>query len=1127
MQTEQNHKKSVEQGGGQTVAEVHGQETGKKKTRKPLPKKVLLGGAGVVFLLLFIFALPLGAKYYVIDWLQKHGAEQAVIDRLGWNPFQGKFWINGVNLIHKGKTVMKQERLDINVDYTSLFSKDVVLSSLRYTGLSIDIEQTSDGGWQIATFTIPAAAEKEEKTTLPEKAGDTTVQTRQQVRDAWAFLADDVVLTDCEIHYKTPVLDVVVDVESAELERFSTRQGSPAGNLVLKGSINGEPVSIDLHQVEILPTLRLEGKVGINRFDLDTLDALLHDALPFFGGSASLDGEVKFSFGDSGMDIKYSGSLGIAKADAGSASFRTRAENLGWQGTIHYRMPTDAPMEVITEGTLQGDGYRLQLPSSEMHTSEEQIQLTGTTRVTIGDNVQVEHNGKLAVKAVSLGLPALRTTEDSLLWDGHVRYDSAKAHRVKTKGKLVITAMDYNMPTQHLQLREEQIKWQGSIRYQGRNGRNNNDIRLEGELGLAPVSFEHGKTEEKVTALLKSLGWKGVVSFFQPDDGGSQVSADGTLSGEEAEVTMHGKHLSFTEKDVSLAATMELHLGDELHIQGDTSLQAGAFALQQLGKKDPVLTLSTLAVSKIKGLGGKKIAVEGVAAADLGLRVDGGFPLNVTVSAIELGNFFTSDLENFTLDSLALKSPELVSLHNGKDLLSLDDILCSGLKADLSGSASAASVSLNNLLFLEDGNKQGAALNQAELKGIRWSGKDGITAADIALDTLSTTIIRTSDGAIHLASQLAAMQKNSGAEKTKEKQPKEVTAATGPMPVTIKLDKVRILRDSLIEFKDHTLKEPYQTSLVIDQFQITNLNSAKPDHKSPFRLSGTLEGRAPVKIEGDIWPFQKDIGIDLSLALRNYPLRNLSPYLTEGAGVGLAGGELKLNSSVLLKKGYLKNTNEFLLEQLETNMVSDELNKRLPIPLDTALSVLRDNNGNIKLSVPLSGELDKLHVGLADIIVTALEKAVVPALTGYAVYALGPYGALAYAGIKLGEDLLKEKDLPVIFVKREVTLVAQQKKLIDPIGKRMQAETKEDMRICPIVASWEMMDKEQINAVSGRVVPVSPDMRQQLDELGQSRARNIQNYLARNYGIEKDRLLLCTTVIREEKKMLPLVILRK
>jgi hypothetical protein len=221
--------------------------------------------------------------------------------------------------------------------------------------------------------------------------------------------------------------------------------------------------------------------------------------------------------------------------------------------------------------------------------------------------------------------------------------------------------------------------------------------------------------------------------------------------------------------------------------------------------------------------------------------------------------------------------------------------------------------------------------------------------------------------------------------------------------------------------------------------------------------------------------------------------------------------------------------NALLLKKLKTKTISPELaaelNNQLPIPLDSALSLLRDSDENIKLDVPLSGPVDKLNVGISDVLVTALSKAIVPAASGYLMYALGPYGALAYVGMKVGENLLEIKFPPVVFAQQEVTLTPKHVDYLQRIGKILQDRPDGDLQICPTVASWEFMSEEEKAAVQGNVIGVAEGQEKQLKELGQQRAKAVQSYLVKDHGIAVGRLLICTTKIDPKKDAVPGVLL--
>ena len=268
----------------------------------------------------------------------------------------------------------------------------------------------------------------------------------------------------------------------------------------------------------------------------------------------------------------------------------------------------------------------------------------------------------------------------------------------------------------------------------------------------------------------------------------------------------------------------------------------------------------------------------------------------------------------------------------------------------------------------------------------------------------------------------------------------------------------------------------------------------------------------------------------MEIKLRNYPLSSLSSYTVQSVGTGLASGQLKIKTKFELANDELDMENIVTLKKLKTEMISPELaaelDNELPIPLDAALSILRDSKGNIELDIPLNGPVAHLSVGISDILVTALSKAIVPAATGYLMYALGPYGALAYVGMKVGEKMLQVTLPPVVFVQQELSITEEHAKYLERVATILQDRPEPDLQICPTVASWEFMTEKELAAVEGNLVEVDEKLLPQLDQLGQDRAAAVKGHLTEKYAIDKGRLLICDTFIDKKKKATPAVLLQ-
>ncbi len=1066
-----------------------------KTTVKHFLGKKWLRVSGIFFLILILalFLVPIGVKYYLADWLVKSGADSASIEKLRLNPFMGKMILGGVQVERGGKSLMQQADLVVDLKLSALFKKNIRLEKVKYNDLMIDLEQYEDGRWRFGSYTT---------TGVVDDGGADKVQ--NEAGTAWGVVADQVVLENCTVHLKTPALDMLFVIEDAKLMKFTSRDSESAGSLNLTGSINGDPIALNLDSVQVAPYLRIGGDIDISRFRLEEIAILLQESLPTFTGDIGVDGKALFTMDKSAMTLEYQGMINVLNPDIGSQLFETAASELKWQGAISYESPENSPMVVSTDGVLAATDYSLTVAGSDFVTKESFIELGGKTQLVIAENVQVENEGSLLIEKGDLKLPQLTLIEENLAWKGKVVYDS-------------------------------------------NHGGEGQFVKSDGILELAPFAYNSGEGEAAIAAGLGSLGWQGNITYGQKDDGkNSTVNIEGILKGGELYADLAGAGLKFSQNKLEVNSKTTLILGEKTDISGIISFKLDNFVLNEAASDSPLVTLSGLEVAELEGGGGKNVAVKELLADGLVATLQGDFPLDINVPNIKLAGFATEDLINLKVAELQLQKPRIVALHNNKELLNLDIIRVGEIGVEEGGGVVAATVALQNFIFLgvekRDEEKAGLSLGKAQFSDISWSAVNGFTGDSLEFEDLVATVIRDKDGNINISQRIAAMQVGGGVVETATPEATaEKTETTGTTELAdenpakqqgmpLKLGSIVVAGDSNLNFEDYTLAVPYKTDLAITEFKISELDSSKPDQQTMVLFKGELEKRAPVVLTGNISPFKEKLAMDMKLKLKNYPLSSLSAYTVQSVGTALASGQLKLKTKLKLEEDELDMENNVLLKKLETETISKELaaelNNQLPIPLDAALSILRDSDRNIDLDIPLEGPVSDLNVGISDVLITALSKAIVPAASGYLMYTLGPYGALAYVGMKVGEKMLKVTLPPVEFVPGESTLTAEHKEYLQRIGKILTDRPETDIQLCPKVASWELMTKEGRAAVKGKDVVVADEDRQKLLALGQDRAAVVKEHLAQEYSIELDRLLICDTLLETEESAVPVVLLQ-
>lgn len=1041
----------------------------------------IIGGT-VLALALFLLLVPVGAKYYLADWLEKNGADSATISKLRFNPFAGRVSLAGMDVQLGGRSILHNASMVLDLGITSLFHRDIRVEKAEYHDLSIDLEQFADGSWRFGSYTVQG------------KRQENPVESGQDVASAWNFLADQVQLFACSVRLKTPDLEMTLVIDEAELSRFSTRDDLPAGSFTFRGKLDDGPINLRLDTVQLVPEFRLEGTVLIAAFQLEELSGLLGDLLSNLTGKVGLDGRLLFlQTPGKDIEVNYDGSIGITALDIAAKDLSVIAENFDWKGKLHYGRPETSPQHIDTDGSLALHELSLSLPAAELVYEQTLLELSGKSKVTLADTVAIENDGSLLLEGIELALPPLGIVEERISWKGVVVFDS-----------------DHEK--------------QGLF------------VQSDGLLQLG--EFQVGSGDQLATFATggKNVSWQGVVRLHQEGSEPQKLlELDGTLLGNEFHTTLAEPQLQLRQGQVELKTKSALHVGEGMSLAGLSSLSLQDFTLFEGTNNSPTLSVDRLAVGEIEGRGDKTIAVNNLLTTGLKAVMPGKFPLDIVVPEIGLSDFLTEDLETFTAGSLQVKKPLIRAVLNRKELAGFDKLTVGNISFGEGAQIGVEDVMLENFTFLEGGEIQpkepAIAIAKANLRDVKWSSEAGFEGNSLQLDQLVARVLRDKDGNISINKQLAEMQLQEEPRQKSEPtvEGSEPAAGTPSQAAPFKLQKAVVTGKSAVYFEDQTLAVPFVTELALSRLELTGLDSSRPEQKTDLVFEGELEKRAPLEITGQLLPFQNRPAVELELELKNYPLASLSAYTIQAVGTALASGQLQLKTEVALANDTLDMKNAILLKKLETKTLSPdlaaELNNQLPIPLDTALSMLRDSERNIKLDIPLSGPLSELNVGISSVLITALSKAIVPAASGYLMYALGPYGALAYVGMKVGEKMLQVELPPVVFVQQEMALTQEHREYLQRIGKILQDRPETDIQICPQVASWEFLTEQQKSAVQGEAIEVNVEKQDQLLTLGQQRAEAVQQHLENEYGIARSRLLICDTKINTEKKAVPQVLL--
>ena len=1133
------------------------------------PKKILknkwalLVAVTVLSAIIALLLLPVATKLYLTKWLLENGADTVVIDKLRINPFAGRISLEGVDVSQGENTVLSNTDISFDIGLVSLFKKHADIEKAVLDGLTIEVELYKDGRMRFGSYT----------TGRPRPAPQTP---SKSTTDPWVALAGQVTLSNCKVHFKMPNLDMILQVDKASLVKFTTAPGDKSGTFSLNGSVNGTPIRLNLSTLRVEPDIVAGGRIRVDGFELNSLADLLKPYLAPFTGRASVDGTGMFKLSDNGdIFVDYDGMIDLDQGHIGGDSFSVQGAPVRWEkGLIHFELTEKKGIIIDVDGSLTGKELAVDIPNPVIKIREPAVAIDGKVQVLINDEVTVDTCAGFTLKHTTFSMPPLQAEAADVSWQGKgecIKFNSGTTEKglsVRAQGELAAANPSFadRDETVELAVNGSSLSWNGEVSYLlGLTDKAPSIVETNGSLKGANLAVQRGDLMEYKQGALTAVGkgkvnlgsritvnydgtlglegtnlqmaamsssgktidWQGKSAFSLDADTDMQLILDGSLNTTELAAQLKEPAISFAQKSLTLATKGSVDLGRKTTVQGTASFESSGFAILDDNSQAPLLTLEQFVIDTIEAPGGEKISIKQALADGLEVNIPGNMPLKVTIPSIAMTDIQTDDLATFKTSELSARSPVVVATKNNKKLAGLETLRIRNIQAGLDQQVTVGRMNFNEFFFLGESAKKKdniCSIAGARLSKLGWSPEKGMTGESLSFADLFCTLIRDKDGKLVLNKELAAM---STSGKNKEKPADTSEEAEASPEANIRLSQVTLRGESGLHFEDHTLAVPFSSDLAITTLQIKNIDSGKPSEPASVKLIGSIDKRAPLNISGTVAPFGESPAVKMKIKLKNYPLADLSAYTVQSVGVALAGGQLKLKSKVKLKDNQLDMSNEVVLKKLETSTISKELaaklDNQLPIPLDSALSMLRDSDGNITLDVPLQGPLDQLNVGISDIMITALSKAIVPAASGYLMSTLGPYGALAWVGMKVGEKMLEIRLPPVEFPPGVSEVPDGLKDYADRLAKILRDKPTEDFQLCPKSSAWEFISESEKEKLDKKGLELSDKAREKLMALGQERAANIKKYLIRNYGIDKDRLLICITKIETKKSAKPRV----
>ena len=259
------------------------------------------------------------------------------------------------------------------------------------------------------------------------------------------------------------------------------------------------------------------------------------------------------------------------------------------------------------------------------------------------------------------------------------------------------------------------------------------------------------------------------------------------------------------------------------------------------------------------------------------------------------------------------------------------------------------------------------------LEGIDYEHGDSLSIAKVNLDKPYARFTINPDRTTNI-DDLLVPQPAEGASKPSAKA--APVKASASKPLGIHVGGVAI-NDGSANFADFSLRPNFGTAIQELNGQIGTLDNRKPV-PAQVDIKGQVDRYAPVTIVGSLNPFDPMSALDIATRFKRVELTALTPYSGKFAGYRIRKGRLSLDLHYKITKGQLLAENNVVVEQLQLGEKVDSPDA-VSLPIKLAIALLKDTDGKIAISLPVTGDLNNPQFSVMPIVWQTLRNLVLRA----------------------------------------------------------------------------------------------------------------------------------------------------
>ncbi|TQV85547.1 DUF748 domain-containing protein [Aliikangiella coralliicola] len=336
-------------------------------------------------------------------------------------------------------------------------------------------------------------------------------------------------------------------------------------------------------------------------------------------------------------------------------------------------------------------------------------------------------------------------------------------------------------------------------------------------------------------------------------------------------------------------------------------------------------------------------------------------------------------------------------------------------------------------------------------------------------------------------------------------------------PFTFSLNQLAISADSQFTFSDASIQPAFSQNVKFEKVEVIDIDSRDHEKQAKFNIQFKTDAYAGGSVSGFILPFTEKMNLEVNSDIKEFSLPQVSPYMKDAMGFEMLSGQFDIDVKLKVNNDIIKGDSQLAMRGLELSSADDvqpdSLADQTALPLNSALGMLKDDQGNLELEIPLTGDVSSPEFGVTGLIAQVTKKAIMSAAESYLIKTFIPYANVLSVASIAGDFILKVRFEDLVFTEQSVEIQSDHMQFMQEFVALLKDKPETQIKACAI-------------AIPADLPGIKPDMEdpnyvEQLKQVSTKRGEAFKAWVVEQGQIESSRLLLCQPQIDQDENAKP------